>query len=141
MTEKEIIAGYALSDDGNVKRFIDRYGDFIRYCPEANQWIVLEKGQWKIDHRSSRVRKFASQISNEIHKEVCKAESQEDRDAIQNWATTSGMSRHIDTLVRLAKHAPPLIISLDKLKATATDYGTIEWREHTPYWRRKLNLP
>ncbi len=103
MTEKEIIAGYPLSDDGNVKRFIDRFGDVIRYCPETNEWIVFENGQWKIDIQSLGVMRFASRTAADIHKDASDAEDQKDRVALERWATKSGMYRRIENMVRLAK--------------------------------------
>ncbi len=141
MTKKEIISEYPLSDDGNLKRFTDRFGDVIRYCPEANEWIVFENGQWKIDDQSSGVMRLASRTAADIHKDASEAEDQKDRVALKRWATKSGMYRRIENMVKLAKRERSLIISFDELKEMASDYWRIEWREHTTYWRRKLNLP
>lgn len=141
MTKSKIVAGYALSNDGNVKRLIDTYGDIIRYCPEVNEWIVFENGEWQIDHRALKMMNFAGQTAASIQNVIKMAASQGDRDALERWAMTSGMFWRIKKMVRLAKQVQALIISFNALKSMATDYSSIEWREHTRYWQRKLNLP
>lgn len=131
------VAGYPLSDDGNVKRLIDRYGSFIRYCPEAKEWIFFENGHWQIDIMG-RMTSFACGIATDISNDVRKIKCQEDRDALNKWAHTSGSYRSIKKMVRLARQSPDLMISLDELKAMVTDYWRIEPKVKAAQRRREL---
>ena len=46
----ELLQGYADNDAGNARRFLDVYGDDVRYCPVEKQWYICQNDQsWKVD--------------------------------------------------------------------------------------------
>ncbi len=46
----ETLQGYALNDAGNARRFLDVYGDDVRYCAAEKQWYICQGDMsWKPD--------------------------------------------------------------------------------------------
>lgn len=68
----ETLQGYADNDAGNARRFLDVYGDDVRYCAGEKQWYICQPDMsWKADEELL-VEKLAyesvhTSYANELH--------------------------------------------------------------------------
>jgi len=54
-----------LTETGNAERFIERYGDEVRYIHELGAWVVWDGTRWHLDKDGLIVRKF-KHVADEI---------------------------------------------------------------------------
>ena len=114
---------YELSDAGNLERFIDKYGDRVRFCPEANTWLErTDAAQWRHTFREFGL-KF--DVTHDLDSE---SRQDPDNEALKRWARRSGMNYALHAIICGAKRDPLLHISLEDFKRLDIDYKLIEWR-------------
>ena len=52
----ETLQGYKDNDAGNARRFLDVYGDDVRYCAGEKQWYICQSDMsWKADKGDFKV--------------------------------------------------------------------------------------
>lgn len=56
---------YELTDTGNAQRFVDKYGDFIKYNKDNQQWMVWNGKWWQIDVMG-KIKVFADILLTEM---------------------------------------------------------------------------
>lgn len=66
---------YAYTDMGNAERFIDKFANDIKYCPEEGHWYIWDKDRWVIVSKKAGVMRYAKITAKEIEEE---AESETD---------------------------------------------------------------
>jgi hypothetical protein len=54
-----------LTDDGNAIRFVNAYGDAVRYCYDWKKWLIFDGKRWKLDEDEAVVR-MAREVARSI---------------------------------------------------------------------------
>lgn len=90
-----------LTDLGNSKRLINRYGESIRYCTTSKRWLVWNGAYWEEDHKA-QVQHMARQIVKSLYHEASEAYGEERQKVAQHALKTESMSR-LNAMVALAK--------------------------------------
>ncbi|HEY5743747.1 MAG TPA: hypothetical protein VIS99_14535, partial [Terrimicrobiaceae bacterium] len=55
------------TDLGRARRFIERFGDSLRYVPEWDSWVVFDDGRWIIAGGRAAAYRLAAEICQESH--------------------------------------------------------------------------
>jgi putative DNA primase/helicase len=55
------------TDLGRAHRFIERFGDSVRYVPEWDRWLVFEEGRWNMDSGRAAAHRLAAEICRESY--------------------------------------------------------------------------
>lgn len=87
---------FTLSDVGNARRMVAKYGDILRYCPSLG-WMIWNGRYWELD-KLNHIRVLAMNTIYSIYGEAEKAQDKK----IGDWARTSQSGSHIDTMIKNA---------------------------------------
>ena len=107
----EITFGKHLSDLGNAERFVERFGESVRYCKEMNAWFIWDGHRW-VQDKTDKIMQFAVQVPSIIDIEVglidrlpgkSEEEKRHMKDAYRRWARTSEYKNRLYAIVDLAK--------------------------------------
>lgn len=60
---------FNLTDVGNAKRLVKKFGDVIRYCHEIKKWFIWNQKRWKPDN-SDQITRLAKETVANIIKEI-----------------------------------------------------------------------
>jgi putative DNA primase/helicase len=103
---------YTRSDLGNAERFVDMFGDRVRWCPARKAWLLYDRRRWAWDERGHVV-KLAHQAVRTIHKDaVVEADPAKQREIVK-FAIASQNEGRISGMLSQAK--PYLAVSMDEL--------------------------
>ncbi|MGA2885022.1 MAG: phage/plasmid primase, P4 family [Halobacteriota archaeon] len=114
----EITFGKHLSDLGNAERFVERFGESVRYCKEMNAWFVWDGHRW-VQDKTDKIVQFAVQVPSIIDMEVglidrlpgkSEEEKRKMKDVYRQWARTSEYKNRLHALVDLAKTFADVVI-------------------------------
>jgi len=134
-------AEYARTDDGNALRFVDRYGDLIRYCPPWKSWLVWDGLRWSKEAEGD-VMRMARSTARSIHADAAGAASTDEQKAINKWAIQSQHANRIQAMIALAKwdarvEVRPEVFDAEPYLLTAEngtlDLRTGELQPHDPF--------
>jgi putative DNA primase/helicase len=98
------------TDLANSRRFIDAFGDRLRYCHQWKKWLVFDGVRWKPDGDGA-VMRLGKSIADAIWKE---ARLTDNRDALRHAARTASDSG-VRALIAMAESECP--VSADELDA------------------------
>ena len=101
-----------LTDLGNAKRFVKRYGNDIRYCNHTKKWYVWTGRRWAIDDKGA-VTKKAKRVVQSILAEAAEIEDEETRKAYIQHERRSEANNRIDAMVGLAQSEGDVPVRLD----------------------------
>lgn len=76
---------YNRSDVGNAKRFVDRHGEYFRYCHKSKVWYMWDGTRWAIDSRGMAERCVYS-LSQYMQSEATKISDTDERTTAFTWA-------------------------------------------------------
>lgn len=94
---------YPLDDTGNAKRFIDKYGDILKYNYDNNAWMVFNGENWTQD-TTEIVKGFADKLINEMKKEALDEEDEKlQKELLKNVKHLSSSSGKI-AMLKEAQH-------------------------------------
>ena len=93
---------YRHTDDGNALRFVDRYGELIRYCPPWKSWLVWDGQRWSKE-ADGQILRLARATARSIHADATKEPDKEAQRAITKWALQSQNMNRIQAMIGLAK--------------------------------------
>lgn len=116
---------YKPTDMGNAERFVDRYGDMIRYCAELTTWFIWDGQRWAAD-TTFKIRQFAKATILHIIEEVPRlklsdrTEEKNARLALTKWAYTSEQSQRLTAMLYLAE-------SDERIAKNASDFDADPW--------------
>jgi putative DNA primase/helicase len=126
-----VTAGFNRTDLGNAERLVAGFGADLRYCHEADRWLVYDGRHWAED-RTGRVRGMARETVRGIGAEASATADPDERKALLKWAMTSEAKPRIDAMIGLAQAEPGVSVALDELDADAWRLnclnGTIDLR-------------
>ena len=94
---------YPLDDTGNAQRFIDKYGDILKYNYDNNAWMVFNGENWTQD-TTEIVKGFADKLINEMKKEALDEEDEKlQKELLKNVKHLSSSSGKI-AMLKEAQH-------------------------------------
>lgn len=105
---------YAKTDLGNADRFVDQFGNQIRYLSQRKAWLLWNGSHWDVD-TTNKVKDFATQTVRNIYKEVAAINDDTERAALAKWAKASQAAPRIAAMLELAKCNQTIATGLDEL--------------------------
>jgi putative DNA primase/helicase len=105
---------YAKTDLGNADRFVDQFGELVRYLPQRKAWLLWNDSYWAVDI-TNRVKDFATQTARNIYNEVAAINDNTERTELVKWAKVSQAAPRINSLIELAKCNQTIATDLDEL--------------------------
>lgn len=106
---------YNTTDMGNAERFVDRFGNDLRYCSKLGKdgtWLIWDGMRWQLDERL-RIHKLAKEIVPTIYAEAQNAILRADKERLFKWALDTESLSTRNNMVKDAR--PSLAISVDDL--------------------------
>jgi putative DNA primase/helicase len=94
-----------LTDLGNARRLVARYGKDIRYCHPWGRWLVWDGGRWAKDE-TGMVLQLAKERVRSIYAEAAVTADETARKAIADHARRSESAMRIRAMVSLAESEP-----------------------------------
>jgi P4 family phage/plasmid primase-like protien len=101
--------GFAPTDLGNAERFAAQHGANVRYCHPWRKWLVFLEGRWQVDTRGE-VQRRACQTVRTIYAEAGRAEADDRRRELAEWAQASERRERINAMLGLAESQPGIPI-------------------------------
>jgi phage/plasmid-associated DNA primase len=119
---------YELSDTGNAERFVDSYGEDLRYVPEWKKWIVWKDEQWRVNNDGAAKRR-AIDCTNDMLDEARQTKNA----AIRAWAGKKNHAR-INAMVDLAQVDLRMVLHVEKIDANpmmlGVQNGVVDLQKH-----------
>jgi putative DNA primase/helicase len=131
-------SGEHLTDLGNARRLVARYGQDMRYCHPWGRWLVWDGTRWAKDETGAVLRMAKDAVRN-IYAEAAAAPDESTRKAIADHAKRSESALRIRAMVSLAESEPGIPVlpgELDRdpwllnVKNGTIDLRTGELRPH-----------
>lgn len=123
--------GYAYTDDGNALRFVDRYGELIRYCPPWKAWLVWDGRRWA-KGADGAILRMARAVARSIHADAADAADTDEQKRIGKWAIQSQHASRIQAIISLARADERVEVQPDVFDADpwllCVDNGTLNLR-------------
>lgn len=101
---------YGFDDIDNARRFVDSYGDRIRWYAAEKRWYVWDGKRWKVDEHEQALA-YAMETARSIYKEAAACADDDRRKYVIAWAKTSASAAKLEAMLKLAK--PHLSITAD----------------------------
>lgn len=118
---------YRLDDIGNAQRFVDCYGNDVRWFPAINRYLVWDGVRWKVDE-ISQVIAFAKDTARKIFQEAADCTDTDISKRIADWASKSASAPRLEAMLKLARPHVAVTASLldqDSLKLNCLN-GTLD---------------
>jgi putative DNA primase/helicase len=104
----DLLNGYDPEDVGNGQRFLARYRDIVRWCPERDKWFVWDGRRWKLDD-TDQVRVLAQKVMTEFGIQAAKSNNE----SLMRFAAGCRRSARITNALREAQ--PHVTINANEL--------------------------
>lgn len=91
-----------LTDTGNAERFVNTFGDLLRYCYERNKWLIWNGDVWEWDN-GSQVMNLAKEVARNIYAEASKEDDDKQRERIAKHAHNSESESRRKAMLNLAQ--------------------------------------
>jgi P4 family phage/plasmid primase-like protien len=114
--------GYALTDLGNARRLVDRFGEDIRYVPESEKLLIWQGTHWGWDRDGEGERRTKDTV-RAIFDEARDCKSDEYRKKLAAWALTSQGAGRIEAALRLARTEEGIPVKPEQLDADPMLFG------------------
>lgn len=89
----------SLTDTGYVERFIDQYGNMVRYCPEQNVWYVWSGTKWE-SYSVMKTWAFMFDLSEDLYDEAQRIPDEEERQRALRFASRCGRLAYVKAAAR-----------------------------------------
>lgn len=96
---------FELTDTGNAKRFVRRFGGEYRFCHPWKKGLVWDGRRWKLDDSGFGLR-MTREIVAEVEEQAAHEPDEDVREALQKWAKRSGMVERRRAMAALAAVEP-----------------------------------
>ena len=121
---EEQAAFHHLTDLGNARRLVERYGEHLRYVPTWGKWLIYQGGRWRTDDLN-QVHRHAQGVVRELHAKAGALDRQvalltagepgekqlkeaatlaTDAKVITKWAIASESRDRLNAMVQVAQH-------------------------------------
>lgn len=94
-----------LTDVGNARRLVLRYGDKLRYCAPWKSWLVWSGSRWEID-RTGQITERAKETVHSIYAQAADIPDATRRAEFIEAVRRQESATRIDAMVRLARSEP-----------------------------------
>jgi putative DNA primase/helicase len=94
-----------LTDLGNARRLVKRFGDRLRYCRVWGAWLVWDGRRWRED-ANGKVYHLAKRTVRAIGAEAAVTADEDEAKRLRRWALDSESRRRIDAMIGLAWSEP-----------------------------------
>ena len=132
---------FHLTDLGNAKRLVSRFGDRIRYCKSLGAWFVWDGSIWKED-ASGAIYRLAKTVPEIILEEP--SEDDDDAKAQRQWSHNSEDLKRINATIALTWSEPGIPVNADDLNGDpmllCVKNGTVDLRAGTLRPHRQADL-
>ncbi len=105
---------FHLTDWGNAKRLVGRFGPDTQYEPTSKKWFVWNGQRWVVD-QTGEVCRLAKETVRFIYREAANASSKEERKALAAHANRSESAARIGAMIHLASTEPGIPVTPDQL--------------------------
>jgi len=123
-----------LTDLGNARRLIARYGENLRYCWPWSRWLIWNGKSWHQDDTAEVVR-YAKDTVRSIYIEAANCADQNRRTALAEWARRSEGESRINAMINLARSEPGIPVLPSQLDSDPMLFpvqnGVIDLRQKT----------
>lgn len=129
-----------LTDFGNAKRLVKRFGDRVRFVYAWGKWLVWDATRWAVDDTGSIMR-AAKDTVMAMYREASEIQSDGKRQAFVEWTRKSESAGKLSAMIDLAKTERRISIRPEALDANTwllncrngvIDLRTFEFKEHDP---------
>jgi putative DNA primase/helicase len=103
---------YTRSDLGNAERFVDMFGDRVRWCPARKTWMIYDGKRWAWDERGHVV-KLAHQAARSIHSDAAAEPDPAKQREIAKFAIASQNEGRVSGMLSQTK--PYLAVGMNEL--------------------------
>ncbi|MGZ4864859.1 MAG: phage/plasmid primase, P4 family [Halobacteriota archaeon] len=119
----EVTFGKSLTDVGNAERFVERYGDVVRYCKEMRAWFIWDDHRW-VQDKVDKIMRLAVKVPPLIDLEVGLIDRLESKSDVEkqnlkltyrNWARSSAYKNRLEAMLDLAKTFDGIAIRAQQL--------------------------
>jgi len=107
--------GFHLTDLGNAKRLVHRFGNNFHHCHELGP-LVWDGRRWARD-TAGRLDQLAKKTVLGIYGAAAECQNQDRREALAKWAAKSESAKRIRDTIALALTEPGIPISTEQLDA------------------------
>src|SRR5215210_2650093 len=111
---RELRQHYTRSDLGNAERFVDMFGNRVRWCPARKSWLVYDRTRWCWDE-CGHVVKMAHHAARAIHAEAAAERDPAKQREISKFAVSAQNEGRISGMLSQAK--PHVAVGLEDLDA------------------------
>jgi P4 family phage/plasmid primase-like protien len=110
------VAQYSLDDIGNAQRFVDKFKEKVRFCPQEKSYFVWDGIRWKKDD-CNHIQELAQTLSSDIKNEALAMNSafaSAKQKSLLTWGTRSAMSERISAVAKQASSNPAILITKEQ---------------------------
>jgi putative DNA primase/helicase len=107
---------FHLTELGNAKRLVNKFGSSLRYVVEFKQWLIWNGNRWVFDE-TGEIHRLAKKTALGIYDESANTSNDDRRQSLAKFAISSESQRALEALIKLARteEGIPLRVSeLDK---------------------------
>lgn len=105
-----------LTDDGNALRFVDSFGEQVRFVHEHNAFYIWDGSRWAKDTRENVIA-LAREVPKQIDLAATKIIDDDTRKTVEKWANASRNVQRIKAIPTLARADDRIKVSADSLDA------------------------
>jgi putative DNA primase/helicase len=109
------LRGQHLTDLGNAERFVDRFGDDLRYVAVWGAWLVWDGKRWARD----RTRLVHTRAAESVRADYLEA-SRHGKDNARKWAYASEKATRLNAIVEKAREQAGIPVLPEELDADPT---------------------
>ena len=102
-----------LTDLGNAKRLVQRFGQEIKYVPSWSKWLSYNGKRWELDE-TGRIMRLAEEAVADIFGEAASENDAERSRKLYKHAVKSESSRSLHAMVSLASSEPGMTVPIRK---------------------------
>lgn len=102
------------TDNGNANRFVDAFGEDVRFVHEWDAWLLWDGTRWKRDEREAIIG-LAREIPGQILAEAVKHPDDTRQKALVKWAMQSQSVNRLLAIPRLARTDERVTIAAEAL--------------------------
>jgi putative DNA primase/helicase len=105
---------YARSDMGNAERFIDAFGDKLRYNHDSSEWYVWNGKYWEQDSKG-KVVELAKEAVRRIYDEARNIDDPNQKRDLLKFALQSESNKSLKNMLTVAETSPKISITIKEL--------------------------
>ncbi|MFH1942614.1 MAG: phage/plasmid primase, P4 family [bacterium] len=129
-----------LSDLGNARRLVRKFGHEIRFCHQRKRWLFYSGYRWELDE-SGVIERRAKEVPRGIYTEATRLNDKDARKELARFAMRSESVQKIHAMISLAESEPRIPVLLDDLDVDPwllnVQNGTVDLRtgqlcQHNP---------